>query len=289
MYTIQTLQNLKETIKRWKQAGLTIGFVPTMGNLHAGHLTLVTAAKAKADKVVVSIFVNPTQFGVGEDFDSYPRTEQDDAQQLLAHGVDVLFLPSVAEMYDDKAKTVISVQGLSMLHCGQSRVGHFDGVATVVCKLFNRVQPDYAFFGEKDFQQLAIIRTMVRDLDIPVDVYAVPTVRASDGLAMSSRNGYLTAEQRAIAPILYQTLCAAQAAILNGQRDFAAIEHQQKQVLQAAGFEVDYFSICCAEDLLPAKATDNTLVIVAAARLGKPRLIDNIQFKIKAVTVDSLA
>lgn len=287
MQTINTINNLIQIIKHWKQAGLSVAFVPTMGNLHAGHLQLVAEAKAKADKVVVSIFVNPTQFGVGEDFDSYPRTEQEDAKQLAAQGADVLFLPSVAEIYHPQAQTVILVKGLSQLHCGMSRPGHFDGVATVVCKLFNMVQPDRAFFGEKDFQQLAIIRTMVRDLNIPVEIHSVVTMRETDGLAMSSRNGYLTPEQRLIAPTLYQVLCTARDEILAGNNDFVQLEQQHVQLLQNAGFAVDYFSICRTEDLLPAKPNDNDLVILAAAKLGKPRLIDNIQFKIKALTVDS--
>lgn len=288
MQTLNTIKNLTVVIKHWKQSGLSIAFVPTMGNLHAGHLKLVAEAKAKADKVVVSIFVNPTQFGVGEDFDSYPRTEQQDAAHLAAQGVDMLFLPSVAEIYHPQAQTVILVKELSQQHCGMSRPGHFDGVATVVCKLFNMVQPDMAFFGEKDFQQLAIIRTMVRDLNIPVQIHSVATMREADGLAMSSRNGYLTPEQRLIAPKLYQALRAARDEILAENNDFLQIEQQQTQLLQAAGFAVDYFSICRTEDLLPAKPDDNELVILAAARLGKPRLIDNIQFKIKALTVDSL-
>ncbi len=283
MQTINTIKNLAAVLKHWKQAGLSIAFVPTMGNLHAGHLKLVAEAKAKADKVVVSIFVNPTQFGIGEDFDSYPRTEAQDAKQLAAQEVDILFLPSVAEMYHSNAKTTVSVAGISALHCGLSRPGHFDGVSTVVCKLFNMVQPDMAFFGEKDFQQLAVIRTMVRDLNIPVKIHAVATIRESDGLAMSSRNGYLTPEQRKIAPQLYQALCAAKEAVLAENQAFAQIERQQRQNLESAGFAVDYFSICRAEDLLPAKQNDNELVILAAAKLGKPRLIDNIQFKIKAL------
>ena len=286
MKIVHSQKELVETLQPWKKAALTIGFVPTMGNLHAGHLKLVSEAQKKADKVVVSIFVNPTQFGVGEDFDSYPRTESEDARLLDTQKVDVLYLPSVAEMYAENAKTLISVKEISNLHCGKSRVGHFDGVATVVCKLFNRVQPDFAFFGEKDFQQLAIIKQMVRDLDMPVQIFSVPTVREADGLAMSSRNGYLTAEQRTLAPQLYQALCAAKADVLAGKLAFSAIENQQKHALNAAGFQVDYFEICQAENLLPAQASDNNLVILAAAKLGKPRLIDNIQFKINAV--DSL-
>lgn len=288
MQTVSRIENLTALVKDWKQSGLTIGFVPTMGNLHAGHLKLVATAKEKADKVVVSIFVNPTQFGVGEDFDSYPRTETQDAKLLAAQNVDVLFLPDVAEIYHRKAQTLILVKELSQLYCGMSRPGHFDGVATVVCKLFNIVQPDKAFFGEKDFQQLAIIRTMVRDLNMPVEIHSVATVREADGLAMSSRNGYLTAEQRAIAAKLYQTLCVARDEVLAEKGDFSLIEQQQTRALNNAGFSVDYFSICNADDLSPAKAMDNSLVILAAARLGKTRLIDNIQFKIKVLTVDSL-
>jgi pantoate--beta-alanine ligase len=287
MQTIDTIEDLKTIVKNWKRADLSVAFVPTMGNLHAGHLNLVAEAKAKADKVVVSIFVNPTQFGVGEDFDSYPRTEHRDAEMLAAYDVDMLFLPSVAEMYPPLSQTRISVTKLSMLHCGVSRQGHFEGVATVVCKLFNIVQPDMAFFGEKDFQQLAIIRTMTRDLNIPVTVYGIATMREADGLAMSSRNSYLTPEQRLIAPKLYQALCHARDAAIARDMVFAQIEQQQRQILKKAGFAVEYFSICRTYDLLPATPSHCELVILAAARLGKPRLIDNIQFKIKALTVDS--
>jgi pantoate--beta-alanine ligase len=279
MQTINTIKNLTAIIKDWKQAGLVIALVPTMGNLHAGHLKLVTEAKAKADKVVVSIFVNPTQFGVGEDFASYPRTELQDIALLEAHGADVLFLPGTEEVYHPQAQTLVSVPRLALLHCGVSRAGHFDGVATIVCKLFNIVQPDMAFFGEKDCQQLAIIRTMVRDLNIPVEIHSAPTVREADGLAMSSRNSYLTAEQRLIAPKLYQALCAARDAVLTTNHAFTQIEQHQRQILLLAGFTVEYFSICRSSDLLPANPSDQDLVILAAARLGKPRLIDNIQFK----------
>jgi pantoate--beta-alanine ligase len=288
MQTINTIKNLTAIIKHWKQSGLSIAFVPTMGNLHTGHLKLVSEAKNKADKVIVSIFVNPIQFGAGEDFDSYPRTEQQDAKLLAAQNVDVLFLPSVDEMYRSDAQTLVSVSGLSQLHCGASRPGHFDGVTTVVCKLFNMVQPEMAFFGEKDFQQLAIIRKMVQDLNIPIKIHSVATQRETDGLAMSSRNSYLTPEQREIAPKFYQALCIARDAVLKGNSDFAQIALQQTQSLENTGFAVDYFSICQADSLLPAEASDNDLVILAAAKLGKPRLIDNIHFKIKALTVDSL-
>lgn len=277
MHTVSTIKQLRTIIHTWKAAGDSIAFVPTMGNLHLGHCQLVKAAKSKASRVVVSIFVNPTQFGVGEDFDNYPRTETQDQEKLLALGTDLLFLPAVAEMYAAEAKTVISVQGLSGLHCGTSRFGHFDGVATVVAKLFNQVQPDIALFGLKDFQQLTIIRTMVKDLDIPVDIIGIETVREADGLAMSSRNGYLTVEQRQIAPMLYQTLCNAKVAMLAGD-NFAAVEQRSVLSLQQAGFQTDYFHICRRSDLAPAKCGDNDFVLLAAAKLGNTRLIDNLSF-----------
>jgi pantoate--beta-alanine ligase len=275
MHTVSTLADLRTTINAWKTAGERIAFVPTMGNLHAGHCRLVEVAKTKANRVVVSIFVNPTQFGIGEDFDSYPRTEELDQAKLRTLGTDLLFLPSVAEMYTPETKTVVSVQGLSDIHCGASRVGHFDGVATVVCKLFNRVQPDVAVFGRKDFQQLAVIQTMVKDLDMPIEIIGVDTVRETDGLAMSSRNGYLNPEQRQTAPVLYQTLCQAKAEILAGY-DYRIVEQQAITTLQQAGFQVDYFQICRSSDLESAQLQDKQLVLLAAAKLGKTRLIDNL-------------
>ena len=277
MRIVNSIEALRHTINTWKAAGYSIAFVPTMGNLHAGHCQLVKLAKQKADKVVVSIFVNPTQFGVGEDFDSYPRTETQDQEKLQAIETDLLFLPAVAEMYAPDAKTVISVAGLSTIHCGASRVGHFDGVATVVCKLFNMVQPTIALFGLKDFQQLAVIRIMVKDLNIPVDIIGVETVREANGLAMSSRNAYLTPEQQQIAPLLYQSLCVARAAIVAGN-DYAAIEQQTVFFLQQAGFAPEYFHICRSSDLAPAQSDDIDLVLLVAAKLGKTRLIDNLCF-----------
>ena len=277
MHTVNTIESLRTLIYTWKASGERIAFVPTMGNLHAGHCQLVKAAKEKADRVVVSIFVNPTQFGVGEDFDSYPRTEAQDQEKLQAIGTDLLFLPSVAEMYSPNAKTVVSVTGLSELYCGAFRVGHFDGVATVVCKLFNMVQPDIALFGLKDFQQLAVIRTMVKDLNIPVEIIGIETVREANGLAMSSRNGYLTKEQQQIAPLLYQSLCQAREAILAGC-DYASVEQQALSTLQQAGFQPDYFRVCRSFDLASAQINDTELVLLAAAKLGKTRLIDNLCF-----------
>jgi pantoate--beta-alanine ligase len=278
MQIVNTVSELRGVIRAWRLAGQSIALVPTMGNLHAGHLALVNEAQKKADRVVVSIFVNPTQFGVGEDFEAYPRTEQVDQQKLGAIGTDLLFQPAVSEVYAPDAKTVVSVAGLSEYYCGAFRPGHFDGVATVVCKLFNMVQPDIALFGLKDFQQLTVIRTMARDLNIPVAIIGVDTVREASGLAMSSRNGYLTAEEKTVAAKLYQSLCAARDAVLAGQQSYQEIENVALQLLQASGFTPDYFSVCRASDLKKAEADDVELVLLVAARLGKTRLIDNIYF-----------
>lgn len=277
MQIVSTVSECRSIIKAWQLAGDRVAFVPTMGNLHDGHIKLVTEAKQQAERVVVSIFVNPTQFGPGEDFDSYPRTEIEDQAKLNAAGADLLFLPTVTDVYAPDAKTTVSVSGLSTVYCGAARPGHFDGVATVVCKLFNIVQPDLALFGRKDFQQLAVIRTMVRDLNIPVNIIGVETVREPSGLAMSSRNGYLSVQEQQIAPQLYQILCHARDAVLAGQ-PVADIEQHALSSLQAAGFAPDYFAVCRSQDLAKARAEDTELVLLVAARLGKTRLIDNIAF-----------
>ena len=276
MDTITTIAALQTKIKSWRSSGLSVALVPTMGNLHDGHLQLVKTAKVKADKVVVSIFVNPTQFGANEDFDTYPRTEQQDQQKLETIGTDALFLPTVTEMYPPQSQTVVSVSQLARQHCGLSRPGHFDGVATVVCKLFNIVQPTIALFGKKDFQQLAVIKAMVKDLYMPIEIIGLDTVREPSGLAMSSRNAYLNASEKKLAPLLYQTLKTARDAIMAKQSSFLTIEQQSLALLQQAGFQPDYFTICCAEDLQKAKIGDLNLVILAAAKLGKTRLIDNV-------------
>jgi len=281
MQKVTTIKQLRQAVLLWRKQGLSIAFVPTMGNLHAGHIKLVTEAKKKADKVVVSLFVNPSQFGVGEDFESYPRTELADQKKLVDASVDLLFIPSVFEIYPGKAMSNVSIGALASIHCGAYRAGHFDGVATVVTKLFNMVQPDMAFFGEKDFQQLAVIKQMVEDLNSPVTIIGVATEREQDGLAMSSRNGYLTEQQRVDAPKLYQALRQAKEAVLQGQLNFQLIENKQKKFLQKNGFEVDYFSICKAGNLQLAAKNDDELVILAAAKLGKPRLIDNVCFSKK--------
>ncbi len=278
MQIIKNVCDIRELIKAWQAAGETIAFVPTMGNLHAGHLQLVKRAKAVANRVVVSIFVNPTQFGVGEDFETYPRTEKADQEKLIADGVDVLFLPAVDDIYTVDARTTVTVAEVSEWYCGASRPGHFAGVATVVCKLFNIVQPDIALFGLKDFQQLTIIRIMVRDLNIPVEIMGVDTVRESSGLAMSSRNGYLTDHENQVASELYRILCVARDAILEDACSYNEVENQAFVALQEVGFKPDYISLCRSCDLKKATPEDRDLVLLAAVRLGKTRLIDNIYF-----------
>ncbi len=278
MITLNTIADLREQVREWRMAGERIALVPTMGNLHAGHLTLVRQAREMADRVVVTIFVNPLQFGAGEDFESYPRTMQQDSSALVETGADLLFAPSVEEVYSgpQRLQTKVEVPGISDILCGASRPGHFVGVATVVCKLFNMVQPDIALFGQKDYQQLMVIRRMVDDLCIPVEIIGVPTVREEDGLAMSSRNGYLTAQERKQAPELFRIMQATADAIEPGKRDYAKLEQEAKQALEKAGFSPDYYFIRRADDLLEPTAADQSLVIVAAAYLGKARLIDNL-------------
>lgn len=280
MKCITDIKSLRELLKQWRKAGESIALVPTMGNLHAGHLQLVNRAKVQTDRVVVSVFVNPMQFGVGEDFSLYPRTEQADQEKLQAADVDVVFMPSTKEMYPVNELTKVSVSQVSENHCGAARPGHFDGVATIVCKLFNIVQPDKAFFGEKDFQQLTVINAMVADLNLPVEIISVPTVREQDGLAMSSRNDYLSSEQRQQAPQLYQSLRAAKALMQTQRVSYADIEKQQIKFLTEQGFRPDYFSICRRYDLQAARQEDTEIIILVAAKIGKTRLIDNIQLDI---------
>jgi pantoate--beta-alanine ligase len=250
-----------------------------MGSLHEGHMSLLTAAREQADRVVASVFVNPLQFGPGEDFERYPRTPEDDSRLLAAAGCDLLFLPGVEEIYPDgrQSATLVSVPSLSGILCGAFRPGHFDGVATVVAKLFGIVQPDLAVFGEKDYQQLAIIRRMTVDLDLPVRIVAAPTVRATDGLAMSSRNRYLSASDRAIAPKIYASLQEATARLAAGERNFALLEERGAAALRQAGMQPDYFAVRDAVSLQPPDPDTREIVVLAAARLGKARLIDNLR------------
>jgi pantoate--beta-alanine ligase len=253
--------------------------VPTMGNLHAGHVSLIEAARRHGDRFVASIFVNPMQFGPNEDFAHYPRTPKNDERMLAQAGCDLMFMPDVAEIYPNGAEraTRVEVPGLSKILCGEFRPGHFEGVATVVAKLFNIVEPDVAVFGEKDFQQLTIIRRMVEDLCQAVKVVGAPTVRDADGLAMSSRNQYLSEEERRLAPKIQETLQHAVERLRAGDTDFSGIEHSSLQTLQRAGFRPDYFSIREAHDLSAPRSDSKHLVVLTAARLGKARLIDNLQ------------
>lgn len=280
MDTIHAIPPLREKIAAWRARGERIALVPTMGNLHAGHLSLVKAAQARAERVVASIFVNPMQFNDKQDFSAYPRTLEEDRSVLARHHVDLLFLPEQAALYPRglESATRVEVPGLSGLLCGEYRPGHFVGVTTVVCMLLNIVQPDTAVFGEKDFQQLLLIRRMARDLHLPVEVLGVPTVREPDGLAMSSRNHYLSTEERGRAAALYQVLSRARERIraMPGGCDFRALEDESMDLLREAGLRPEYFSVRRAADLVLAGPDDEDLVILAAAWLGKARLIDNL-------------
>ncbi|WP_334065456.1 pantoate--beta-alanine ligase [Alteromonas genovensis] len=279
MKVISDIASLREVVSDCKRTGRSVGFVPTMGNLHDGHLQLVKRAKSHNDVVIVSIFVNPMQFGENEDLDAYPRTIEEDKAKLIANGVDAVFLPSVGDMYPCglKAQTYVEVPGISDVLCGASRPGHFRGVATVVSKLFNMVQPDDAFFGEKDFQQLQVIRAMVRDLSMSVNVHGVATQREASGLAMSSRNGYLSQEQKATASFIYQEMTRAKALIQQGNTQFSDIANSIVSNLEAKGFKNDYVSIVNADTLQRPVAGDKHLVIVVALFMGTTRLIDNLQ------------
>ncbi|WP_281985444.1 pantoate--beta-alanine ligase [Azonexus hydrophilus] len=254
-----------------------IVFVPTMGNLHAGHISLMEQARQHGDTVVASIFVNRLQFGPNEDFDKYPRTFQADCDKLTAAGVDVLFAPTEADLYPEPQEYFVEPPGIQNILDGEFRPGHFRGVATVVTKLFNCVQPQAAVFGKKDYQQLMVIRNMTRQLLLPIDIIGGETVRAEDGLALSSRNGYLSADERAEAPRLYRLLNEIRDAIRNGNRDFAAQEQAAVAELNAKGWTTDYIAIRRQHDLSPAGDDKQALVILAASRLGKTRLIDNLE------------
>ncbi len=279
MKTHETTVSLRADVNRWKEAGELVAFVPTMGNLHGGHLALVDLARARADRVVVSIFVNPLQFGPEEDYAAYPRTIDDDRALLVDAGVDALFLPTVDEIYprgEDQA-TFVEVPAISDILCGAFRPGHFRGVATIVAKLFNLVQPDLSVFGAKDYQQLVVIRRMTEDLCFPLDIVACPTGREDDGLAMSSRNRYLTESERQLAPQLYAALTAATARIEAGDGDWEAIQTEATTALTSAGFRPDYFEVRDAVTLAAPAAESSELVVLAAAWLGRARLIDNLR------------
>ena len=279
MQTVFNTRELRDIVAGWRRDGHRIAFVPTMGNLHDGHLSLLERAREIADRTVVSIFVNPIQFGKGEDYATYPSTLADDQAKLARNGLDVLFAPNLAQLYPGgmEEDTRVTVPGLSTILCGEFRPGHFSGVATVVTKLFCSVQPDCALFGNKDLQQLMVIRRMVDDLCMPVEVIGQPIVREPDGLAMSSRNSYLSEAERAIAPTIYATLQEAVRDVRKAGADFRAIEARSLEALRDAGFKPEYFGIRRAADLLVAEADERDLAILTAAWLGSARLIDNIQ------------
>jgi pantoate--beta-alanine ligase len=278
METVVSVAAVRERVRQWHRERRRIAFVPTMGNLHAGHMSLIEAARTRGERFIASIFVNPMQFGPNEDFAHYPRTPQADERMLASAGCDLMFMPDVAEIYPEGTprSTQVVVPELSRILEGEFRPGHFDGVATVVTKLFNIVEPDIAVFGEKDYQQLAIIQRIVADLCMPVEIIAAPTVRESDGLAMSSRNQYLTPAERAIAPQIFATLQRAAALLSSGELDFAAIERTGSAALAGAGLHPDYFAVC-ARDLSAPGADTREFVVLTAARVSRARLIDNIQ------------
>lgn len=284
MLIIETIPLLRREIRRWRQEGKRIALVPTMGNLHQGHLTLVEEAKARADVVVVSVFVNPMQFDRPDDLARYPRTLQEDCEKLTRLGVDLVFAPSEKEVYPKglEQQTYVDVPSLSTMLEGASRPGHFRGVSTVVSKLFNLIQPDIACFGEKDFQQLALIRKMVSDLNFDIDIVGVPIVRGPDGLALSSRNGYLTADERRLAPRLYNIMSHLATQLENGERNIDELLEQATSRLREAGLQPDELFVRDADTLLDVNVDTKTAVILVSAWLGKARLIDNMRVSFNA-------
>lgn len=276
MQTVRTIDDLRKALRRWRKDGQRVALVPTMGALHAGHIALVDAARARADRVVVSIFVNPLQFGAGEDLAVYPRREAADVKLLKAAACDLLWMPDADMMYPDGFATTIGVAGLAHELDGAARPGHFDGVATVVGKLLNQVAPDIALFGEKDWQQLQVVRRMVADLDLRIEIAAVPTQRDDDGLALSSRNAYLTDEERLAARALPRALGEAKTAIERGDPIDAALELAERRLLDAGFAAIDYVALCDAATLAPLTALDREARLLAAARIGRTRLIDNL-------------
>lgn len=277
MQIIREISDLGPPLSSWRKAGQTIALVPTMGALHAGHMALIEAARAEADRVVASIFVNPLQFGPTEDLDRYPRQETEDAKLLEQHGCDLLWLPTAAQLYPPGFATTVSVCGVSDRWDGASRPGHFAGVATVVAKLFSAVRPDLAFFGEKDFQQLAVIRRMTVDLGLGVAVHGIPTVRDADGLAMSSRNAYLSTNERALALALPQSLEQAREAIFDGEPVDAALDEAKLRLSDAGFSQIDYFALVDSATLEPLDVPSGEMRLIAAATIGSTRLIDNIR------------
>jgi pantoate--beta-alanine ligase len=280
--TVRTVAELRAVVRGWRSSGETVALAPTMGALHAGHLSLIEVARARCRRTVVSLFVNPTQFGPGEDLAAYPREEAADAATLAMAGADLLYAPTVREMYPPGFATEVTVSGLTEHLCGPHRPGHFEGVATVVTKLLLQCLPDAAIFGEKDWQQLQVIRRLARDLDIPVEIVGAPTIREPDGLAMSSRNAYLSDAERRIAAELPRALCGLARAVAAGEPCRAAEDHAMRGLLEAGFSSVDYVTVADAETLAPAERIgERPLRAFAAARLGRTRLIDNLAIPIR--------
>ena len=272
---IKTIVDLRDELAEMRKLKKKISLVPTMGNIHEGHLSLIKNAQKQSDYVVVSIFVNPTQFVAGEDFNEYPRTLDSDIELISKLNVNLVFIPEAIELYpmNNKISTEVSIPELESIYCGKHRPGHFRGVATIVSKLFNIVQPDIAIFGEKDYQQLLIIRSLVKNLFLPIEIISLPTVREASGLAMSSRNNYLTEPERQKAPMLYECIKTTVNLIINGAKDYEKLEREAKLFLEKAGFKIEYYNICDSETLGPVQG--KILVVLAAVWLGKTRLIDN--------------
>lgn len=278
MKVIEDKHELQDELAEWRHAQEHVAIVPTMGNLHPGHVSLVNVATEQAERVVVTVFVNPTQFSEGEDFETYPRTFDKDTRRLKTVAADVLFAPSVETVYPFgiESATTVTVPGLTENFCGSFRPGHFNGVTTVVARLFALVQPDVAVFGQKDYQQQLVIRRMVEDLNLPVTIYTAATIREDDGLAMSSRNAYLTADERAKAPALYNALAKIERRLRDGVRDLYGLERQASNELDRAGFLPEYVAVRRAADLRPPEEDCREMVVLAAANLGQARLIDNV-------------
>ncbi|ADQ40253.1 pantoate/beta-alanine ligase [Caldicellulosiruptor acetigenus I77R1B] len=282
MVVVQKIQEMKEIVKRLKKEGKSIGFVPTMGYLHEGHLSLVRLSKQQNDITIMSIFVNPIQFGPNEDYDRYPRDFERDKSLAEKEGVDYIFYPSVEEMYPEDFKTVVSVKKITEIMCGKSRPGHFDGVATVVLKLFNIVNPDRAYFGQKDAQQLAVIKQMVKDLNLDVEIIPCPIVREQDGLAMSSRNVYLSEEERKSATVLYRALNLAKEMIEKGEKDVSSIKRaMEEMILKEKYTKIDYIEFVNNETFEIISKVEGKVLIALAVFVGKARLIDNIVVEAK--------
>lgn len=282
MLHLSEISPLRRQVKHWKLDNKTIALVPTMGNLHAGHAELVANAKERADKVVVSIFINPIQFDKKADLEAYPQTLEADKKKLALAGCDLVFTPFVKDIYPDGDETTrIEVPVLSEILEGASRLGHFSGVSTIVNKLFNMVMPDISIFGQKDFQQLMLVKRMVADLNMPIEIIGMPTVREADGLAMSSRNGYLTSDERRIAVLFQQQLYHLVSAIKKGNKEFKALQAIAIQSLNKKGFRADYIEVRRVKDLQAATTKDTDLVVLGAVWLGKARLLDNIHFLLR--------